>query len=139
MTFNEFKEEVVGKCKRADACEPEFKKLLHAKTERQLWTVLLSNYTWCKNNNIFNKMPDSFVFDEDFNGNIFLSGCDLTGITLPINVSGFLDLGRCNLKGIVLPKTVGISLYVGGCNLEGVELPVVEKYIYNEKGSYSQK
>jgi hypothetical protein len=36
-----------------------------------------------------------------------LRGCDLTGITLPTTVGGYLDLRGCDLTGITLPTTVG--------------------------------
>ncbi len=56
-------------------------------------------------------------------GYLYLSGCDLKGITLPTTIGGSLDLSGCDLKGITLPTTIGGSLYLRGCDLKGITLP----------------
>jgi hypothetical protein len=56
-------------------------------------------------------------------GWLYLSGCDLKGITLPTSVGGSLDLSGCDLKGITLPTSVGGSLDLSGCDLKGITLP----------------
>ncbi len=53
-------------------------------------------------------------------GSLYLRGCDLTGITLPTTIGGSLDLSGCDLTGITLPTTIGGSLYLRGCDLTGV-------------------
>jgi uncharacterized protein YjbI with pentapeptide repeats len=118
-----FKEEIVKKCKAASACEHEFEKLLAAKTKQKIWEVLLSNYNWCKVNNIFYERPAKFKFPKSFRGSLDLSGCDIKGITLPRSVGGSLYLSGCDLKGITLPRSVGGSLYLSGCDLKGITLP----------------
>ena len=52
-----------------------------------------------------------------------LSGCDLSGVTLPASVGGSLDLSGCDLSGVTLPASVGGSLDLSGCDLSGVTLP----------------
>jgi hypothetical protein len=37
-------------------------------------------------------------------GSLYLSGCDLTGITLPTSVGGSLDLSGCRSIPSVLPN-----------------------------------
>jgi len=56
-------------------------------------------------------------------GWLYLSGCDLSGVTLPTSVGGWLDLSGCDLSGVTLPASVGGSLYLSGCDLSGVTLP----------------
>ena len=56
-------------------------------------------------------------------GSLDLSGCDLSGVTLPTSVTGWLDLRGCDLSGVTLPASVGGSLYLRGCDLSGVTLP----------------
>jgi hypothetical protein len=69
-------------------------------------------------------MNDTKKIIENYSGgSLDLSGCDLTGITLPKTVGGSLDLSGCDLTGITLPKTVGGWLYLSGCDLTGVTLP----------------
>ena len=54
---------------------------------------------------------------------LYLSGCDLKGITLPQSVGGSLYLRGCDLKGITLPQSIGGSLDLSGCDLKGITLP----------------
>ena len=54
---------------------------------------------------------------------LYLSGCDLTGLTLPQSVGGSLDLSGCDLTGLTLPQSVGGSLYLSGCDRAGITLP----------------
>ena len=105
QTFEEKKQAIVDECKKASACEGEFKKLLAAKNEGEMWAVLLANTNWCFENKIF-------------------SGKDTIGITLPQSVGGSIDLSGCDLKGITLPKSVGGSLDLSGCE----NIPDVSKY-----------
>ena len=56
-------------------------------------------------------------------GSLYLSGCDLSGVTLPASVAGSLDLSGCDLSGVTLPAIVTGSLYLSGCDLSGVTLP----------------
>jgi len=56
-------------------------------------------------------------------GSLYLSGCDLSGVTLPASVGGWLDLNGCDLSGVTLPASVGGSLDLSGCDLSGVTLP----------------
>jgi len=58
-----------------------------------------------------------------FKSSLYLSGCDLKGITLPQSVGGSLYLSGCDLKGITLPQSVGGSLDLSGCDLKGITLP----------------
>ena len=102
--FESFKSEIVAKCKSEDACNGEFKKLLASENDHQLWSVLLSNYAWCNDHNIFQARPEVFVFDESFSGSLYLSGCDIKGITLPTSVGGDLYLSGCDIKGIDIPE-----------------------------------
>ena len=51
-------------------------------------------------------------------GSLYLSGCDLSGVTLPQSVGGWLDLSGCDL-----PQSVTRSLDLSGCDLSGVTLP----------------
>ena len=61
---------------------------------------------------------------DDYDGDdLYLSGCDLKGITLPTTIGGYLDLSGCDLKGITLPTTIGGSLDLRGCDLKGITLP----------------
>ncbi|PZQ21141.1 MAG: hypothetical protein DI569_12815 [Sphingopyxis macrogoltabida] len=53
-------------------------------------------------------------------GSLYLSGCDLSGVTLPTTIGGSLDLSGCDLSGVTLPTTIGGSLYLSGCDLSGV-------------------
>lgn len=85
-TFNEIKKKFVQKCKEKKACAPEFKKLLVSSNEQQLWEVLLSNYRWCNDNDIFHERPATFEFTEIFEGSLDVIGCDLKGVTLPTGV-----------------------------------------------------
>ena len=64
------------------------------------------------------KIVESYV-----SGSLYLSGCDLKGVTLPTTVSGWLDLKGCDLKGVTLPTTVSGSIDLRGCDLKGVTLP----------------
>ena len=50
------------------------------------------------------------IIDAHDGGWLDLSGCDLSGITLPTSVGGSLDLRGCDLSGITLPTSVGGSL-----------------------------
>ena len=56
-------------------------------------------------------------------GSLYLSGCDLSGVTLPTSVGGSLDLSGCDLSGVTLPTSVGRWLDLSGCDLSGVTLP----------------
>ena len=60
---------------------------------------------------------------QEIGGSLYLSGCDLRGITLPKKTGGYLYLSGCNLKGITLPKKIGGALYLSGCDLRGITLP----------------
>ena len=101
-TFEEQKKLFVDLCKEKNACELEFKKLLNASDVDQLWTVLLNNSEWCVERGIFKS--NAIYIPEGFGGSLYLSFCDLKGITLPTSVGGYLDLRGCDLKGITLPK-----------------------------------
>jgi len=57
------------------------------------------------------------------NCDLYLSGCDLKGITLPTTIGGSLYLRGSDLKGITLPTTIGGSLYLRGSDLKGTTLP----------------
>jgi hypothetical protein len=46
-TFDAFKTGFVDWCKAKSACEPEFKKVLAAKTEPELLAVIHANFQWC--------------------------------------------------------------------------------------------
>jgi len=63
------------------------------------------------------------IIDAYDGGSLYLSGCDLAGITLPTRIGGWLDLSGCDLAGITLPTSVGGSLYLRGCDLAGITLP----------------
>jgi hypothetical protein len=56
-------------------------------------------------------------------GSLNLSGCDLTGITLPTSIGRLLDLSGCDLTGITLPTSIGGSLNLSWCDLTGITLP----------------
>jgi len=56
-------------------------------------------------------------------GGLDLRGCDLSGVTLPTTIGGWLDLRGCDLSGVTLPTTIGGGLYLSGCDLSGVTLP----------------
>ena len=43
---------IIARCRKAKACEPEFKKLLAAKTDEELLAVLARNIAWCCNRDI---------------------------------------------------------------------------------------
>jgi len=58
-----------------------------------------------------------------YEGSLYLSGCDLSGVTLPQSVGGSLDLRGCDLTGVTLPQSVGGWLDLHGCDLTGVTLP----------------
>ncbi|MDE2434700.1 MAG: hypothetical protein KGM49_00435, partial [Sphingomonadales bacterium] len=47
-------------------------------------------------------------------GSLYLSGCDLAGVTLPTTIGGSLYLSGCDLAGVTLPATIGGSLYLSG-------------------------
>ena len=56
MTFQDFQETIIARCKAAGACEPEFKRLMGAvdkKDRAGFVRVLLDNHGWCINNNIY--------------------------------------------------------------------------------------
>jgi hypothetical protein len=65
------------------------------------------------------ELPAGLICDGSFG----LSGCDLTGITLPQSVGRTLYLNGCNLKGTTLPQSVDASLHLSGCDLKGTDLP----------------
>ena len=65
------------------------------------------------------ELPAGLVCD----GSLGLSGCDLSGTTLPQSVGGWLSVTGCNLEGTTLPHFVGGSLYLNGCDLKGIALP----------------
>ena len=52
------------------------------------------------------------IIDAYDGGWLDLSGCDLTGITLPTSVGGWLDLSGCDLTGITLPTSIGGSIHL---------------------------
>jgi hypothetical protein len=56
-------------------------------------------------------------------GNLYLSGCDLSGIEcLPKSIGRSLNLSCCDLSGIKCwPKSIGRSLYLSGCDLSGIK------------------
>jgi uncharacterized protein YjbI with pentapeptide repeats len=64
-----------------------------------------------------------WALKESIGGSLDVSGCDLTGITLPTSIGGSLDVSGCDLTGITLPTSIGGSLYVRGCDLTGITLP----------------
>ena len=51
--MKQFKSEIIARCKAADACRPEFKRLLEAKTDAEFLRVLTDNHTWCVSRNIY--------------------------------------------------------------------------------------
>jgi hypothetical protein len=69
------------------------------------------------------KETTGFEFTNEFTCSLYLSGCDLKGITLPQSIGGSLDLSGCDLKGITLPQSITCSLYLSGCDLKGITLP----------------
>ena len=83
QTFEEYKKEIVAKCKAAGACQDEFKKLLKSENEGELWAVLLGNRGWCEDHKIFTEIPKGITLPQSIGGSLDLSGCDLKGITLP--------------------------------------------------------
>lgn len=48
-------------------------------------------------------------------GLLYLSCCDLSGVTLPTSVGGSLYLSGCDLSGVTLPASVGGLLYLSWC------------------------
>jgi hypothetical protein len=64
-----------------------------------------------------------YAITTEWTGSLYLSGCDLKGITLPTSVGGALYLSGCDLKGITLPTSVGGWLDLSGCDLKGITLP----------------
>src|SRR3546814_630111 len=60
---------------------------------------------------------------QSIGGSLPICGCDLTGITLPQSIGGSLDLRGCDLTGITLPQSIGGSLDLRGCDLTGITLP----------------
>ena len=59
------------------------------------------------------KWINKFIKSKEFNKilfsqeTVYLSGCDLKGITLPTSVGGYLYLRGCDLKGIDIKKIKG--------------------------------
>jgi len=67
---------------------------------------------------------------------LYVSGCDLKGITLPTTIGGYLYVSGCDLKGITLPTTIGGYLDVSGCDLKGITLPTtIGGYLDDDNGS----
>ena len=66
-----------------------------------------------------------YCLKQEISGDLDLGDCDLTGIELPKEISGFLNLRNCkNLTGIELPEKIGGNLNLSYCkNLTGIELP----------------
>jgi uncharacterized protein YjbI with pentapeptide repeats len=78
-------------------------------------------------------MNTQSIIDNYDGGSLYLSGCDLKGITLPTSVGGWLHLSGCDLKGITLPTSVGGSLNLSGCDLKGITLNGLQS-LYGQKG-----
>ena len=77
ISFEEFKEFIVARCKENSACQPEFMRILSSENFEEILTVLKDNYNWCWNNSLFNaeeiKQIDNEVliangFYYDYNG-----------------------------------------------------------------------
>ena len=91
------REEIIQRCKDKGACMGEFIKLLAAKNDNEFWCVLMTNYIWCKCNNIFDERPDKIEFPKVFGGSLDLRGCNLAGVTLPNEIGGSLYLSGCEI------------------------------------------
>ena len=89
--FKTCHQEIIDKCKAAGACEPEFKKLVAAKNEGEMWAVLLANIRWC-----FEKK----IFDGKYTA----------GIKLPKSVDVSIDLSGCDLKDVKIPESINYKI-----------------------------
>ncbi len=65
------------------------------------------------------ELPAGLICD----GSLGLSGCDLTGVTLPRSVGGSLDLRGCNHAAVAPPRSVGGSLHLSACDPAEIALP----------------
>ena len=95
--FEEDKKKIVELCKKNNACQGEFKKLLASQNEGEMWVVLLKNAEWCQSRNIWKELPEGLILPNEVNSDLDLSGCDLKGITLPTSVGGGLYLSGCDI------------------------------------------
>ena len=52
MNFDEFKNEIIKRCKAESACEAQFRRILNSETFPQIFTVLKDNFSWSCNHKI---------------------------------------------------------------------------------------
>lgn len=62
--FNDFKSGFSGKCKKASACQPEFKKVLAAENFDELLSIIKNNILWCINEKIIDCQYLETIGDE---------------------------------------------------------------------------
>ena len=60
--FENFKQEVIKRCKEQSACETEFKRVLKSKTFEELIKVITDNFNWSCNNKIIDIYINNNVF-----------------------------------------------------------------------------
>ncbi len=147
--YAKVRKKIIDRCRSAEACTREYKKLAKTETEYDFWLVIFSNLSWCKDTGVTEgiKLPEKFSFPKIHVGDIDLSGCDITGIELPENIvkepgaemsQGSLHLSGCNVVGMNLPKRIDGHLYLCECNLSGVKFPdYIGLDLYVEGSNYS--
>ena len=76
----------------------------------------------------------SITGDYHVSGNLYLRGCDLSGVTLPSSIGGWLDLSGCDLSGVTLPSSIGGWLY-----LRGIKPIAAPSNWYSQKGEATKR
>ena len=115
----ENKDKVIDNCRKHNACDSEFTKLINAKTQIDFENVLLRNFDWCVYKNIFEEwlpesLPDCIQLDcYDCNNLIQLpklSKCKILNCSNCTKLTSLPKLSKCeildcsycdNLKNII--------------------------------------
>ncbi|HEX7906205.1 MAG TPA: hypothetical protein VF487_20165, partial [Chitinophagaceae bacterium] len=83
ITFEQTKQDVIDRCKKHDACQPEFKRIIAAVDFQQLLQVLKDNMRWCLNN----KMIDADYLEKNFGKDLLRSNHIYTSGTNSVRLS----------------------------------------------------
>jgi len=82
MNFDEFKHEIVTRCKAESACEPQFKRILSSETFPEIFTVLKDNFSWSCNHKIIEGEILTAVKTEAAQSEIYVNESVSTGFLL---------------------------------------------------------
>ena len=75
-TFEQFRYDFIDACREAEACQPEFKRLLASTTKESVIQVIKDNIYWCINNKVISAeiLLESFSIEELIEFDIYTSG-----------------------------------------------------------------